>query len=53
MIRWPNRIKPGIKKTEMVQNLEFAQTLLEAATITPPADMQGESLLPLLLGRDK
>tara|TARA_Y100000590_G_scaffold467981_1_gene648863 strand:- start:935 stop:2560 length:1626 start_codon:yes stop_codon:yes gene_type:complete len=53
MIRWPNRIKPGIKKTEMVQNLDFAQTLLEAATITPPADMQGESLLPLLLGRDK
>ena len=53
MIRWPNRIKPGIKKTEMVQNLDFAQTFLEAATITPPADMQGESLLPLLLGQDK
>ncbi len=53
MIRWPNRIKPGIKKTEMVQNLDFAQTFLEAATITPPGDMQGESLLPLLLGQDK
>ena len=53
MIRWPNRVKPGIKKTEMVQNLDFAQTFLEAATITPPGDMQGESLLPLLLGQDK
>ena len=53
MIRWPNKIKPGMKKTEMVQNLDFAQTFLEAATITPPADMQGESLLPLLFGQDK
>ena len=53
LVRSPNRIKPGIKKTEMVQNLDFAQTFLEAATITPPADMQGESLLPLLLGQDK
>ena len=53
MIRWPNKIKPGMKNTEMVQNLDFAQTFLEAATITPPADMQGESLLPLLFGQDK
>jgi arylsulfatase A-like enzyme len=34
----------------MVQNLDFAQTFLEAAGITPPADMQGESLLPLWRG---
>ncbi len=34
----------------MVQNLDFAQTFLEAAGIPAPADMQGESLVPLLTG---
>jgi len=53
LIRWPNKIKPGIKRTEMVQNLDFAQTFLEAANITQPKDMQGQSILPLLLGNEK
>lgn len=48
LARWPGVIKPGSNSDQMVQNLDFAQTLLEAAGITPPADMQGESLLPLL-----
>ncbi len=34
----------------MVQNLDFAQTFLEAAGVPAPADMQGESLIPLLTG---
>ena len=34
----------------MVQNLDFAQTFLEAAMIDAPKDMQGESLIPLLKG---
>ena len=34
----------------MVQNLDFAQTFLEAAMIEAPDDMQGESLIPLLNG---
>ena len=50
MIRWPNEIKPGITNDEMVQNLDFAQTFLEAAQIKVPDDMQGESLIPLLKG---
>ncbi|MFS4457472.1 sulfatase [Maribacter sp. 2304DJ31-5] len=50
LIRWPNIIKPGITEDEMVQNLDFAQTFLEIAGITPPQDMQGESLMPLLTG---
>lgn len=37
----------------MVQNLDFAQTMLEAAGIKPPDDMQGESLIPLLKGNKK
>lgn len=50
LIRWPNQIKPGITSDEMVQNLDFAQTFLEAAQIAAPDDMQGESLMPLLKG---
>ena len=34
----------------MVQNLDFAQTILEAAQVEGPDDMQGESLMPLLRG---
>lgn len=50
LIKWPNIITPGTTEDEMVQNLDFAQTFLEAAGIVPPADMQGKSLIPLLKG---
>ncbi|HEC43322.1 MAG TPA: DUF4976 domain-containing protein [Bacteroides sp.] len=50
LIRWPNEITPGISNDEMVQNLDFAQTFLEAAGIEAPGDMQGKSLMPLLKG---
>jgi arylsulfatase A-like enzyme len=52
LVRWPNKIKPGMTNAEMVQNLDFAQTFLEAAGIEAPGDMQGESLMPLLSGQD-
>ncbi len=50
LIRWPNEIKAGIINDDLVQNLDFAPTLLEAAQIRIPNDMQGESLIPLLSG---
>ena len=50
LIRWPHVITPKTTSNEMVQNLDFAETFLEAAGVTPPDDMQGESLLPLLKG---
>ncbi|MBL7871671.1 MAG: sulfatase [Cyclobacteriaceae bacterium] len=50
LIRWPEKIKPGSVENELVQNLDFAQTFLEAAGIQAPSDMQGESLMPLLVG---
>lgn len=53
LIRWPNKIKPGITNEEMVQNLDFAQTFLEAAQIEIPDDMQGESLMPLLTSNEE
>ncbi|WP_437371902.1 sulfatase family protein [Maribacter litoralis] len=54
LVRWPNVVAPGSVENEMVQNLDFAQTILEAVGIKPPSDMQGESLIPLLKGeKDK
>ena len=50
LIKWPNVIEPGITNDELVQNLDYAQTFLEAAMIDIPDDMQGESLIPLLKG---
>ncbi len=34
LIRWPNQITPGTIEDEKVLNLDFAQTMLEAAGIT-------------------
>ncbi|AUC83835.1 sulfatase [Polaribacter sp. ALD11] len=51
LIKWPNKIKPGITEDEMVQNLDFAQTFLEIAGVDAPKEMQGESLVPLLTGK--
>ena len=51
LIKWPNKITPGTTEDEMVQNLDFAQTFLEAAGIAAPNDMQGKSLVPLLTGK--
>lgn len=50
LIRWPGVIAPGSTNDEMVQNLDFAPTFLEAAGIPVPMDMQGESLMALLKG---
>ena len=50
LVRWPGVTKPGSVNTQMVQNLDFAQTFLAAADIDAPSDMQGESLIPLLKG---
>ncbi len=53
LARWPGVIEPGSSSDQMVQNLDFAQTILDAAGLSLPADMQGESLLPLFRGEDE
>ena len=50
LIAWPGKTKPGSRSDELVQNLDFSQTFLDAAGVPAPADMQGESLVPLLKG---
>ncbi|AYQ31928.1 sulfatase [Runella sp. SP2] len=53
LIKWPGVIKAGSKNSQMVQNLDYAQTFLEAAGVKPPTDMQGESLIPIFKGQGK
>ena len=50
IISWPGVIKPGSRNTDLVQNLDYAQTFLEMAGAETPSDMQGTSLVPLLKG---
>ncbi|WP_186756672.1 sulfatase family protein [Echinicola salinicaeni] len=50
MIKWPRVIKAGSKNKDLVQNLDFAETMLDAAGVAIPDEMQGLSMLPLLKG---
>lgn len=49
--RWPARIPPGTRVPEMIQNIDYAPTFLEAAGVPVPEKIQGESLMPLMGGR--
>jgi arylsulfatase A-like enzyme len=51
LVRWPGVVKPGSENTDLVQNLDFAETFLNVAGVAIPEDMQGQSLVPLLAGR--
>jgi len=50
VMRWPGHIKPGLKINEMVQNIDYAPTFLQAAGVKVPDDIQGVSLIPLFQG---
>ncbi|MBI5685244.1 MAG: sulfatase [Verrucomicrobia bacterium] len=55
LARAPGRIKPGTVVKQMVQNIDIAPTLLEAAGVAQPAKtprMDGRSFWPLLQGRE-
>lgn len=51
VVRWPGVVKAGSENRDMVLNLDFGETLLDAAGVKIPHDMQGKSLLPLLEGQ--
>ena len=48
VMRYPGVIKPGTISDHMVLNLDIAPTVLSAAGVAVPKDMQGASFLPLL-----
>ncbi len=51
LVRWPGVTKPGSVSRDLVLNLDFPETFLEAAGLPIPGDMQGKSLKPILAGQ--
>ncbi len=51
LIRWPGVTKPDSVNKDMVSNLDFAETFLEAAGVPVPAEMHGRSLVSVLKGQ--
>lgn len=51
LAKWPGVIKPGSVNNDIVSNLDFAETFLDIAGVDVPADMQGESLVPIFKGK--
>ncbi|MFT4520087.1 MAG: arylsulfatase A-like enzyme [Halioglobus sp.] len=54
-MRWPQKIKGGSRYGDLVQNIDFAPTILEAAGISTPAEMEadGVSMMEVLEGSEE
>lgn len=50
VVKWPGVIKPGSVNSDIVSNVDFAETFLDIAGAKIPSDMQGRSLKPLMMG---
>ncbi len=50
IVRWPAEVAPGAENTDLIQNVDFAETFLDVAGADIPSDMQGRSLRPLMKG---
>jgi arylsulfatase A-like enzyme len=52
-VRWPGRLSPGREVTELAAHIDLLPTLLEACSVSLPANLKldGRSLWPLLTGQ--
>jgi len=50
LVSWPGVVKSRVVNSDLVSNLDFAETFLEIAGVEVPNDMQGASLVPILKG---
>ena len=50
LMRWPAKIPAGTDVSELIHNIDFAPTFIEAAGLEAPDEVQGESFLPLACG---
>ncbi len=50
VIRWPGVVAAGSRPEEMIQNIDYAPTFLDAAGLKAPDEVQGRSIVPLLKG---
>ena len=46
--KWPGVIEPGSRNTNLIQNLDYAETFLDIADAAIPDDMRGASLVSLI-----
>ena len=53
LVRWPGHIKPNSVSNTLVQNIDFAPTILDITETKIPPSMQGISLKPLITGKQK
>jgi len=51
LIRYPGHIKPGMVNEDLLLNIDYAPTLLNAAGVSIPDDIQGKSFLPVMEGK--
>jgi arylsulfatase A-like enzyme len=52
IVRWPSQLRGGTPIEALVQNIDIAPTILEAAGLKSPPHMQGSSFAPLLTRED-
>jgi arylsulfatase A-like enzyme len=48
---WKDKIKPSQTNTDLIQNLDYAQTFCELAGAKAGPECQGKSLVPLMMGK--
>jgi len=51
IISWPGRIAGGTRNDAMVSWIDVLPTLLDVAGTTPPENIDGQSMLPVLMGK--
>ena len=52
LVRWPGRVPGGSRSDALVQNLDFAPTIIDIAGAPVPAGMQGRSFQPVMRGAE-
>ena len=52
IIRYPSGVQAGSENHDLVQNIDFAPTILDVAGVQIPEEIQGESLTPLFAGNN-
>jgi len=52
LVRWPGIVEPSTRIEQMVQNIDFAPSFLDAVGLEIPEEMQGQSFISLLKGED-
>lgn len=51
LVKWKRKIKPGSVSTSLIQNIDFAPTMLDVAGVKIPDWIQGLSIKPILTGK--